>query len=271
MKISLSDYRRIVAKSGPSVDWVSDYVLWRPYSSYFSWLFAVLGVRSFMVSGTNVILGATIGFLLLSNSTTLLIVAAVLVQIFHLLDHVDGELARFEMRYCKMKISQIGNYFDGLGHKFYLFWFFSLGWAVAQQTNCDWYTILGFMCGFFVTANIPSDPSVRITGSLLLENVSESDRATIGPLFEFDGGGASKRSTLYTLFMYLKTGLAFSGWHILIGMVCVLDVLLEPLHITDHAIPWRGAFLLFVAPFYGLNFLFAIVKNARIMYRLIHP
>jgi len=271
VKIGLSEFRNIVTKTGPCVDWVSDYVLWRPYSSFFSWLLAILGVRSVMVSGSNVILGATIGFLLLSNSTAMLIIAAVLVQIFHLLDHIDGELARFEMRYCKMKISQLGNYFDGLGHKFYLLWFFALGWAVAQHADNAWYCVLGFMCGFFVTANIPSDPSVRITGKLLLGGMTESERTLIGPIFEYGGGGEAKRSTLFTIFTFIKTGLAFSGWHILIGLVCVLDTVLEPLHIIDQDIPWRGAFLLLVAPFYCLNFLLAILKNAKIMYRLKHP
>jgi phosphatidylglycerophosphate synthase len=111
----------------------------RKLSIYGTWLLAKTPITPNQVTGLMIVCGVLAGVVLALPGLWAALGAALLVQIYLLLDCSDGELARWTGR-----TSITGVYLDRVGHYFAeAALLIGLGFR-ASQTVPDWYTVLGF-------------------------------------------------------------------------------------------------------------------------------
>lgn len=111
----------------------------RRLSIYATWLLAKTPITPNQVTGLMILSGVAAGAVLALPGIAAAVGAALLIQLYLLLDCSDGELARWTGR-----TSITGIYLDRVGHYFAeAALLIGLGFR-ASQTVPDWYTVLGF-------------------------------------------------------------------------------------------------------------------------------
>ena len=125
--------------------WVSDYLLWRPVSSYVTWMLANLRITSVCTVILSIVAVGFSALVLFSNDPARLIMEAIGIEVYALPDHVDGELAPFEMNKFGLLNSCVGHFLDLYAHKILVIAMFAVGWSVASATGNDLYTVASFM------------------------------------------------------------------------------------------------------------------------------
>ncbi|GAB1820352.1 CDP-alcohol phosphatidyltransferase family protein [Herbidospora sp. RD11066] len=111
----------------------------RKLSIYVTWALAKTPITPNQVTGLMIVTGVGAGAVLLLPGLAAAVLAALLVQVYLLLDCSDGELARWTGR-----TSLTGVYLDRVGHYFAeAAILIGLGFR-ASETWPDWYTVLGF-------------------------------------------------------------------------------------------------------------------------------
>ncbi|MDF5751193.1 CDP-alcohol phosphatidyltransferase family protein [Spongiactinospora sp. TRM90649] len=111
----------------------------RKLSVYVTWALAKTPITPNQATGLMILCGLLAGVVLALPGLWAAVGAAVLVQVYLLLDCSDGELARWTGR-----TSITGVYLDRVGHYFAeAALLIGLGFR-ASQTTPDWYTVLGF-------------------------------------------------------------------------------------------------------------------------------
>ncbi|WP_283138508.1 CDP-alcohol phosphatidyltransferase family protein [Rhizohabitans arisaemae] len=113
----------------------------RRLSIYGTWLLVRTPLSPNQVTGLMILCGVLSGFILAMPGLWSAIVAALLIQLYLLLDCSDGELARWTRR-----TSIAGVYLDRVGHYFSeAALLIGLGFrASGSLTQPDWYVVLGF-------------------------------------------------------------------------------------------------------------------------------
>ncbi|MFC4531537.1 CDP-alcohol phosphatidyltransferase family protein [Sphaerisporangium dianthi] len=111
----------------------------RKLSIYVTWALARTPISPNQVTGLMIVSGVLAGAVLALPGLWAAVAAAVLIQVYLLLDCSDGELARWTHR-----TSITGVYLDRVGHYFAeAALLIGLGFR-ASETLPDWYTVLGF-------------------------------------------------------------------------------------------------------------------------------
>jgi phosphatidylglycerophosphate synthase len=111
----------------------------RKLSIYVTWALAKTRISPNQVTGLMIVSGLLAGVVLALPGLAAAIGAALLIQLYLLLDCSDGELARWTGR-----TSITGVYLDRVGHYFAeAALLIGLGFR-ASETMPDWYTVLGF-------------------------------------------------------------------------------------------------------------------------------
>ncbi|WP_061299345.1 CDP-alcohol phosphatidyltransferase family protein [Herbidospora cretacea] len=111
----------------------------RKLSIYVTWALARTPITPNQVTGLMIVTGVAAGAVLVLPGLAAAVLAAILVQVYLLLDCSDGELARWTGR-----TSLTGVYLDRVGHYFAeAAILIGLGFR-ASETWPDWYTVLGF-------------------------------------------------------------------------------------------------------------------------------
>jgi phosphatidylglycerophosphate synthase len=111
----------------------------RKLSIYATWMLAKTPITPNQVTGLMILFGVLAGAVLALPGPWAALGAALLIQIYLLLDCSDGELARWTGR-----TSITGVYLDRVGHYFAeAALLIGLGFR-ASETLPDWYTVLGF-------------------------------------------------------------------------------------------------------------------------------
>ncbi|WP_155361571.1 CDP-alcohol phosphatidyltransferase family protein [Acrocarpospora macrocephala] len=111
----------------------------RKLSIYVTWALAKTRISPNQVTGLMILSGLLAGVVLALPGLAAAIGAALLIQLYLLLDCSDGELARWTGR-----TSITGVYLDRVGHYFAeAALLIGLGFR-ASETMPDWYTVLGF-------------------------------------------------------------------------------------------------------------------------------
>lgn len=140
-----SELRSICQKGAGELFLVSVYV-YRPFTIYISRLYLLLKIRSNTVTLHSLAAGLiAVGFVL-SSAPIYLVLAASFLQLYYVLDHVDGEVARFDIHRGHEKPSLAGSFFDFWTHLHtvnLLFAFMGLG-LFLQTGNLLW-AILGIL------------------------------------------------------------------------------------------------------------------------------
>jgi hypothetical protein len=144
---SVRELKAICRKGDLDPFWISN-IFWRPVSIYVTWLLIRLGARSNQVTFISALLAVAGSLVLLLPSDATLIASVVLTQAFFLLDHVDGEIARFRARPPAQVEDHSGRYFDVLVHYFQgPSLYYCLGAGLALADGDPRWAILGALGG----------------------------------------------------------------------------------------------------------------------------
>lgn len=248
--------------------WISQHLLWRPLSPYVTWMFANLRLTSIFAVSLSIIFCVAAVILLFFNGPKELIVAAICIEIYALLDHVDGELARFEMGRLGKDISRAGHFLDLFTHKISAIAIFAIGWAVAESTSNSLYTVVAFMLCFFIfgPANEPANQII----------IAEAKKTDMGDaLRKLKAFSVTKhddtegvRPARFLLFMNELIG--FPGWLHLITIACLLDAFVAPLNLLDGSYLYREVLLIGLLPVYVAKFLVSSRWYLKIMLSIRH-
>lgn len=122
-------------------------IFWRPVSVYVSWIAVRLGISSNAVTAVSCMFAIAGSVVLLWPGTTTLLLSVILMQLFFLLDHVDGEVSRFRNHVNPgWADDRSGSYFDRLVHYYQSpSFFFCLGAGIAVQEGDVLWAFLGML------------------------------------------------------------------------------------------------------------------------------
>jgi hypothetical protein len=248
--------------------WVSNYVLWRPVSPYVSWVFVNLRLTAVFAVVLSIVFISVSVLMLFGNNPTWLVVAAIGIEIYNLLDHVDGELARFERGYLGRSSNRVAHYLDLFAHKISIISVFALGWAVADATGNDLYIILSFMLCFFMFGPA-NDPATQIVIDAAKKSDMTSAFAKLKALDVKKYGESDKfRPAKFLLFFNELFG--FPGWLHLIVLACLLDAFVQPLGLMGREYLYREALIIGLTPIYVAKFLYSLRWYMKVMQSIRH-
>lgn len=112
-----------------------------------TWVLLHTPVTANQVTLLAILVGLVGNFYLSVLSHSSLFVAALLLQLWYLLDHVDGQIARY-----RKTASLTGRFYDFLmHHMIHATVFFPWGWFLWQETEESYYLILGFIMSMMIT------------------------------------------------------------------------------------------------------------------------
>ena len=262
----LAEVRKYSDK-GFSGAWLSDRILWRPFSIYATWLFVNLRIPSALTVSFSLFSVAVASILLFDNSQLSLILGAIGIEVFAYLDHVDGESARFEMRRRGKVNSRVGHFLDLFAHKVSIIAMFAIGWSVANATGNQIYSVLSFMLCFFMFG-----PGNEPANEIVIEEAKGSDMSeAFGKLKAFSAKkseGKAFRPSAYLLFLNELIG--FPGWLHLIVIACLLDAFVAPLGLFGQDYFYRELLVIFLTPLYAAKFLYSFRHYLKLMLSIKH-
>ncbi len=145
---SIAELKTLCRKGSLDPFWISN-IFWRPVSIYVTWLLIRFGVRSNQVTLVSALLAVAGSLVLLVPNSATLIASIVLTQSFFLLDHVDGEIGRFQaLSATRRADDQSGQYFDMLVHYFQgPSLYYCLGTGLAATDGDPTWAIVGALGG----------------------------------------------------------------------------------------------------------------------------
>lgn len=119
----------------------------RPAAVYLTWLAVRWPITANMVTAATLVVGVAAAVLLGLGRAPWFVAGAIVLNLWYLLDHVDGQVARF-----RRSESVTGVYFDFMMHHIvHPVVAFSLGYAIATQTEELHWTLAGGAFAFGVT------------------------------------------------------------------------------------------------------------------------
>ncbi len=143
--MSLDSYRQLCQKNNEE-NYLLDKLIFRKMSIFVTILFLKLGITANQATFLSLIASLASLYFLTLNSRTALITAASLIFTYYILDHVDGELARYAIKTGQSKPNLKGHYFDVLIHRYssnLMVFFMSL--SIYKQYGYSWAVLLGFI------------------------------------------------------------------------------------------------------------------------------
>jgi len=130
---------RKICQSSAKGDCLYDRIFIRKVSIYFTKLFLYTPITGNQVTLLMILVGAVASVFFVFGNHYMSIIGALILQLWYVLDHVDGEVARYRGK------SRIGVYLDLLNHSIVhplIFVFMAFG--VYSAVNNIWILILGF-------------------------------------------------------------------------------------------------------------------------------
>jgi hypothetical protein len=263
----LSEVKKYADK-GPAGAWISDKLLWRPFSIYATWLIVNLRIHSVFIVSFSLICVAVSAIVLFDNSPVSLIWGAIGIEVFAFLDHVDGETARFEMRRRGIANSRVGHFLDLFAHKVSIIAMFAIGWAVANATGNQIYSVLSFMLCFFMLG-----PVTEPANEIVIEEAKKSDMGeALAKLRAFSvvKYPESKAFRPSEIALFLNEIVGFPGWLHLIVITCLLDAFVAPLALFGQDYFYRELLVIFLTPVYAAKFLYSFRHYLKLMLSIKH-
>ncbi|NLZ92644.1 MAG: hypothetical protein GX922_01310 [Firmicutes bacterium] len=143
--MSIQTYRQLCQKNDAE-NYLLDKLIFRKISIFITILFIKVGITANQTTFLSLVASLASLYFLTFNTRTALIIAAGLIFSYYILDHVDGELARYAVQTGKSKPNVKGHYFDVLVHRYssnLMVFFMSLG--IYNQYGYKWAVLLGFL------------------------------------------------------------------------------------------------------------------------------
>lgn len=172
--MTIKELRDIIQKGEPEPYWISRYLV-RKISIYVTFIFLKLKITATQTTTISALFALAGSVVLVPDLPYRFIISSTCIFIFILLDHVDGEIARYNIKQKKSESDTInisGIYFDQIIHYYQgASFYFCLGAGLAfSQSGMIWFW-LGLVaalgsCGF-----------PRFVGCFNILNAVESDRS----------------------------------------------------------------------------------------------
>jgi phosphatidylglycerophosphate synthase len=144
--LKLKNYRKLSQK-GNDENYIIDRFIVRKISIFITIPFLLSNATPNQVTFLSLLFLISGLFFLLSNTPSMLLIGAFFVFVYYLLDHVDGELARYYNRTIPQRKKTLeGQYFDVLCHSFsaniIIFFFGISSWKIFGY---EWPIIISFL------------------------------------------------------------------------------------------------------------------------------
>ena len=261
----ISEYRQLCQKNEQENYLVDKYIM-RKISIYFTILFIKLRFPANLATFLSLLASLGSCYFLLQNTPTAMVLGPALIFTYYMLDHVDGELARFYIKQGRQQPSLQGQYFDVLIHKYSTnLMLFSLGVSVYKLFNYRFAVILGFAACICFSAFPNLLAAQVIIQKLAQQKEAVEDEAVqdVLNLLEKKQEQIKKINStnpLDRLKKIITELLFFPGALISIMLVTLSDLVISPFTILNYSVNIRLLFLLAVTPIYLANALRQALK-----------
>lgn len=238
---------RLICQKNESENYLLDKFIFRRISIFITIIFIKLKIKA--NTATFLSLAAALGscFFLLYNTVPMMAAAIFLIFLYYMLDHVDGELARYH-KYTGGRTSLRGHYFDLLVHRYSsnLMVFF-MGLGVYNLYRYESVVILGF------AACIGMSSFPNVVAAQVLAGKIANDPGTVGSGKTVDSLQRLERKT--EQIRYVRGGMAkkfrkaleellfFPGHIIAIQAVLLADIFSPGFELFSHSLNVRIIFL----------------------------
>jgi phosphatidylglycerophosphate synthase len=226
--MNLHELREIVGKTKEPF-WISR-LTWRRISFYATWLCVKLHISANIVTIVSFIAGMAGAVLFCWRELKLMLTGLLLIYIWWFLDHIDGEVARYEIKVLSRKRELSGDYLDVLVHRWVLpLIHLCLGIGLMRTSGQWWYVLIGAVAasayvGFTRTEAASLALAYIVCGTLdphkrLFRELWDLGRLT--PDFSDDNGRCTK---LEELARQYKVVFAYLGCLMLLATVIIVDI-----------------------------------------------
>lgn len=259
----IKELKEIVRKKDGEPFWGSR-LFWRELSIYITWFCTKISIPAYTIPLIGLIFFVTSIVCFLFNGTIISLIGVLSLNFYRLLDHVDGELDRYEIKILNKTPTLLRKYLDSMVHKFSPAIFFAIGFAVDKQTGTDIFTLSGFLCGLFISG-IASEPAKIVLTHAIFENpllIKEEEPKII---FKLHISSYHTKKKFWFYLMMIRDIFFFPGWMTLISIVVLLDSFLNSPVFYGFSIPYRGLFIIFITPLYLINLVLAITWHSFLM------
>jgi len=145
--MTFRQFKEIARKKPYEPFWASRF-FWRHLTIPCSWVCAQLRITADQITVVSLVLGMAGGVCYCWPTTAMYLLGTLLVWAWWMLDHMDGELARYEIQHLKHPSTLAGPYLDLLVHRWVQpLYHVGLGVGLLRLTG-DWgYVLLGCVAG----------------------------------------------------------------------------------------------------------------------------
>ena len=239
-------------------------LFWRHLSIYVTWFCTKVSISASTISLISLFFFVTGIVCFLFNGLIVSLTGVLSLNFYRLLDSVDGELNRYEDKILKKTPTLLRKYLDSMVHKFSPAVFFALGFAVDKLTGTNIFTLLGFLCGLCISG-IASEPAKIVLTYAIFENPLLVKEKVTNTIFKLQFKSQYTKNKLWLYLMPIRSIFINPGFMTLISIAVVLDSFLNSPVLYGYTIPYRGLFLIFIAPLYFIHLVFAIIWYSFLM------
>ena len=224
------------ASSGGDPFWLSRF-FYRKFTIYFTWGFAKAGIGSkatTLISGIVLFAGAAC-YAMPGRWTW--VAGALLVQLYFILDHVDGELARFERARLGVSSGMAGHFYDICCHAGELALMAAIGMRLFADSGGAWWVAVVTLLTLFPASVAPWQRYCEAVVAHSSRHVVDGS-ATVGAEFLFSEtlahappaatAASTRRSTGRHLLAGVLQFIGFPGYFVTLLAATLLDALRVP-------------------------------------------
>jgi len=261
MTTTLDGYRDLCQK-GSEENYLFDRYVVRHLSLPVTVVFLKLGIQPNTVTALSLVAALASLWFLTLDTTLGLLAAAALIFTYYLLDHVDGELARYYIRTGARKPSLGGQYFDVLCHSYSAnLMLFFIGVGAWRSLGHEWAVLLGFF-GCIAVSHFP----MLVAARTFVQRVGREPDAIFREDFKTvlhhlelkEQQAAAVRASWSSWIKWKKLALemlTFPGLLILIMIVAILDAFLPDFVVGATQLNYRLLLLIWMTAFGSLQLL----------------
>ena len=230
-----SELRKICQKGEGEIFLVSAHV-YRPFTIYVTRLYLLLGIRSNIATLHSLMAGLIAAGFALGSQPIHLAMAAAFLQLYFVLDHVDGEVARFDLHRGKQQPSAAGEFFDFWTHFHTVNLVFALiGLGLFVQTGNLLWALLG-IAACNISGNFQRMALARTVLCAVARRQMNLDDAKLAPVldvccdFSRKQRFAGKLPLKKTIELMVSEAFGFPGNILALTIVLLIDALVSVAH-----------------------------------------
>jgi phosphatidylglycerophosphate synthase len=246
--MTLGQFKEIARKYPEDPFWTARY-FWRYFTLPCSWLCAMLRITADQVTLISLVVGLAGCLCYCWPTAWMFALGTFLIYGWWFLDHVDGELARYEIKHLKRAPSVAGPYLDLLVHRWVQpLYHICMGVGLVRLTS-DWgYVLLGCLAGanFVGFARTQGESMVLryvAAGQVKLDNLALRELLNLGAMVPTAAEGRARGvRRMVGVMKWLKLGLASPGCLVmLLGIVLVDGVVLAMRFPEKWELAWSAS------------------------------